>query len=45
MLREKGIEVFDDNLIAEFAFKMEDLCNVECVYASHNFIKEIDGVC
>jgi len=24
---------------------MDDLCNVECVYASHNFIKEIDGIC
>jgi len=48
MLRDKGINVFDDNLEDEDdqgrRFKMEDLCNLECLMASHNLIKDINGI-
>ena len=46
MLREKEIDVLDDNnKNGPGKFKMIELCNVECVYASHNLIKSIEGIC
>lgn len=48
MLRDKNISVFDDNIedIDDNGnrFKIRDLCNVECLMASHNMIKDIAGV-
>lgn len=48
MLRDKKISVFDDNLEDEdeegSRFKLVDLCNIECLMASHNMIKDINGV-
>ena len=41
-MRDKGIESFDDN--KQDGFKLEDLVNVECIYASHNMIKELFGI-
>jgi hypothetical protein len=34
MLRDQNIEVFDDN--REQKFKLESLCNIECLFLSHN---------
>ena len=48
MLRDKKINYFDDNLEDKDAegnmFKMRDLCNLECLMASHNLISEINGI-
>jgi Leucine-rich repeat (LRR) protein len=48
MLREQKITIFNDNLEDEDddgrKFKMEDLCNLECLMASHNFLKDINGI-
>lgn len=48
MLRDKNIAIFDDNIedIDKDGnrFKIQDLCNVECLMASHNLIKDISGV-
>lgn len=48
MLRDKKISVFDDNLEDEdeegSRFKLADLCNIECLMASHNLISDINGV-
>ena len=48
MLRNKNIAIFDDNLNDEDdygnRFKLEDLCNLECLMASHNLIKDVSGV-
>ena len=41
-MREKNIETFDDNK-AE-GLKMEDLVNIEAIYASHNLIKDLYGI-
>jgi hypothetical protein len=43
MLRDKGIEVFDDNKGQGFA--LDELCNVECLLLSHNLVKEVLGIC
>lgn len=43
MLREKNIEIFDDN--KQDGFKVEDLVNCEAIYATHNLIKDIFGIC
>jgi hypothetical protein len=42
ILREKGIEYFEDNKAD--GFKVDDLVNIEAIYASHNMIKELYGV-
>lgn len=49
MLRDKKIAVFDDNIVededdCENRFKLSELCNIECLMASHNLIKDIGGV-
>jgi phage-related protein len=44
MLRDKGIEYFDD-IKGEGGFKLEELCNIECLMASHNLIKDMYGIC
>lgn len=45
MLRDKNIEVFDDNNHGDEKLKLIELCNIECVYASHNKIRDIRGIC
>jgi Leucine-rich repeat (LRR) protein len=42
MLREKNIESVDDN--PKEGLKLEDLCNIECFYASNNKIKDLYGI-
>lgn len=48
MVRDKMICRFDDNLEDEDSrgnkFKLNDLCNIECLMASHNLIKDISGI-
>jgi hypothetical protein len=43
LLREKKITVFDDN--SKDGLYLNDLSNIECLMASHNFIKDVSGVC
>ena len=40
MLRDKNLGVFDDVIqgTEEETFKLTDMCNLECVYASHNYL-------
>merc|ERR1712176_1041138 len=46
MLRDKKISIFDDNFDDEGTrLKLEELCNVECIFASHNLIREVLGIC
>jgi len=42
MLRDCNIEVFDDNRTQPF--RLEELCNVECLFLSHNLIKDCLGI-
>ena len=46
MLRDKKIKTFDDNFEESEGgrFKLEELCNVECIFASHNLIKDVIGI-
>ena len=48
MLRDKKINYFDDNLEDKDAegnmFRMRELCNLECLMASHNLISDIGGI-
>ena len=44
MLRDRGIEFFDD-INGEDGFKLQELCNIECLLLSHNQIKDIYGIC
>ena len=48
MLRDKKISIFDDNpedLDADGnMFKLVELCNLECLMASHNVIKDLTGI-
>ena len=45
MLRDKNIQIFDDNLDENSErFKLTDLCNIECLMVSHNVIRDLDGV-
>jgi len=47
MLRDKNIEFFDEPSAQTpkiLQFKMEDMMNLECVFASHNLIKDCFGV-
>lgn len=41
-MRDKNIEQFDNN--KQDGLKLEDLVNIEAVYASHNLIKDIYGI-
>jgi len=41
ILREKNIEYFDDN--KQDRLRMEDLVNIESIYASHNVIRDLYG--
>jgi hypothetical protein len=41
-LRDKNIEEFDNNYAD--GFKMDDLVNIESIYASHNKIKDLLGI-
>jgi hypothetical protein len=45
MLRDKNIETFDrpPHGSKEF-FRLEELSNLECLFASHNLIKDIYGI-
>jgi len=43
LLRDKQIAVFDDNI--NDGLELNELVNVECVFASHNMIKDIYGIC
>jgi len=46
ILRDKQISVFDQPLAGSKGhFKIDDLINLECIYASHNLIKDIYGIC
>ena len=48
MLRDKNIDFFDDNLEDldddGNCFKLTYMCNLECLMASHNMIKDINGI-
>lgn len=43
MLRDKGIDVFDDTRGPD-SFKLQELFNIECLLASHNKIKDVFGI-
>ena len=43
MLRDKKVRNFDDDKKKGFVF--DDMCNIECLFASHNQISDITGVC
>lgn len=43
MLRDKGIEVFDD-VRGNDGFKLAEMVNIECLFASHNKIKDLFGI-
>lgn len=42
IVRDKNIELFDSN--KEDGFLIESLINIECIYASHNKIKDLFGI-
>jgi hypothetical protein len=42
ILRDKNIEEFDNNKEGEL--NLEELVNIESVYASHNKIKDLFGI-
>jgi len=48
MIRDKNISVFDDNIEDKDEegnrFKVRDMCNLECLMASHNLIVDLSGV-
>mmetsp|Transcript_23091 Transcript_23091/g.30741 ORF Transcript_23091/g.30741 Transcript_23091/m.30741 type:complete len:93 (+) Transcript_23091:920-1198(+) len=48
MLRDKRINYFDDNLEDKDeegnVFKLVEMCNLECLMASHNLIGDITGI-
>lgn len=45
ILRDKNIGVFDQPMLGiPGYFKMEDLINLECIYASHNLLKDVYGI-
>jgi len=43
MLRDRGIEHFDDVRGAD-GFKLSEMYNIECLFASHNRIKDVFGI-
>ena len=48
MVRDKNIAYFDDNIEDKDkkgnSFKIADMCNLECLMASHNLIKDMNGI-
>ena len=42
VLRDKKIEYFEDN--KQDGLKLDELVNIEAIFASHNLIKEIFGI-
>ena len=44
MLTKKNLIHFDDNR-SDKNFVLTELCNIECVYASHNMLTDIFGIC
>ena len=42
-LREKNINKIESD--KKSSFNLDDLCNLECLIASHNLISDIGGVC
>ncbi len=42
ILRDKNLESFENN--KEDGFKVEELINIESIYASHNKIKDLYGI-
>ena len=48
MLRDKNISIFDDNIEDKDeegnSFKIRDMCNLECLMASHNVITDMNGI-
>lgn len=46
MLREKNLLLVDDNLdgVEENRLRLKELCNIEVLYASHNYIRNVLGV-
>ena len=44
MLRNKNIQYFDDNKEKYVGIKMDELVNIECLLASHNVIRSIQGI-
>jgi len=44
-LRDKNLEFFDEpNPGSKDSFKFEDMVSLECVYASHNLIRDVYGI-
>ena len=43
MLRDKKISFFEDN--KKDGLNLNELANIECLFASHNLLKDIRGVC
>ena len=44
MLRNKNIQTFDDNKDKYVGIKMDELVNIECLLASHNVLRSIQGI-
>lgn len=47
MMRDKNIQFFDEpgrKVLSDLRFEMDDLMNLECLYASHNLIKDVYGI-
>lgn len=45
ILRDKNISIFDQPLHGQKGyFKLDDFINLECIYASHNLIKDLFGI-
>lgn len=46
ILRDKNIEIFEeDQPASKNYFSFDELVNLECIFASHNLIKDIYGIC
>ena len=47
MLREKNLSVLDDNIQGEEnqRLRLKEMCNLEVLFASHNLISSLLGVC
>ena len=46
MLRDKSISNFDDNYDGDDKdrLRLKEMCNLECLYASHNLITNVLGI-
>lgn len=46
ILRDKNLSSFDQPIQSTAGhFKFDDMVNLECLYASHNLLKDIYGLC